>query len=90
MGDFEGPSNTLQIVGGKDMDHVKKISLSAVVTNCCCAIVWNLNLFLDLLYGYSNKISFYLHIACAVLWDICVIYLIVRYRKYKKQQDMKR
>ena len=71
------------------MKNEKKISLSAVVINCICAIIWNLNLFVDLVYGYSNNVSFYLHIACAIIWDICAIYLIVRYRKYKKQRKDK-
>jgi len=64
----------------------KKISLSAVVINCICALVWNLNLFVDFVYGYSNNVSFYLHIACAVIWDICSIYLIVRYKKQQKDK----
>ena len=41
------------------MNNEKKISLSAVVINCICAIVWNVNLLVDLVYGYSNNISFY-------------------------------
>lgn len=68
------------------MNNEKEINLFAVVINCICAVVWNLNLFVDLMYGYSNNISFYLHIACAVIWDIIAVYLIVRYRKNKKQQ----
>ena len=73
--------------GGIDMNNEKKISLFAVVINCICAVVWNLNLFVDLMYGYSNNISFYLHIACAVIWDVIAVYLLVRYRKYKNQQE---
>ena len=72
-----------------DNDRIVHISAITAIVNCICAIVWNLNLFVDLVYGYSNNVSFYLHIACAVIWDICAIYLIVRYRKYKKQQKDK-
>lgn len=69
------------------MSYKKKASLFSVVINCICAIIWNLNLFVDLVYGYSNYVLFYLHIACAIIWDICAIYLIIRYGKYKKQRD---
>ena len=47
-------------------------------------IIWNILLFVDLYYGYSNNVSFVLHIVCAIVWDICAIVWITRYLKSKK------
>jgi len=66
------------------MDDKKKVNLAVVIINCICAVVWNINLFVDLTYGYTNSVSFALHIICAIVWDICAIVWILRYLKSKK------
>ncbi|MBQ8611120.1 MAG: hypothetical protein IJ412_05345 [Oscillospiraceae bacterium] len=66
------------------MNERKKTNLTVVVINCICAVVWNINLFVDLVYGYTNTVSFALHIVCAVVWDICAFVWILRYRNEKK------
>ena len=67
------------------MDDKKKVSIAVVIINCICAVVWNINLFVDLAYGYTNSVSFVLHIICAIVWDICALVWIFRYRKSKKR-----
>lgn len=64
-----------------------KVKLSLVVINCFCAIVWNLNLFIDLFYGYTDRTSLILHILCAILWDISAVTWLIRYRKSKKEDE---
>lgn len=66
------------------MEDKKKVNLTVVILNCICTVVWNINLFVDLAYGYTNSVSFVLHIICAVAWDVCAIVWIFRYRKSKK------
>lgn len=44
------------------MEEKKKVNLAVVVINCICAVVWNINLFVDLAYGYTNSVSYGLHI----------------------------
>lgn len=67
------------------MDEKKKANLTVVIINCICAVVWNLNLFVDLAYGYTNTVSFVLHIVCAIVWDICAVVWILRYLRDKKE-----
>ena len=55
------------------MERKDKASIFAVVSTSICAIIWNILLFVDLYYGYSNNVSFVLHIVCAIVWDICAI-----------------
>ncbi len=69
------------------MDKNKKVSIAAVVLNCICAVVWNINLFIDLSYGFTNTSSFVLHIICAVMWDFCAIMWIIRYIKSKENNE---
>ena len=66
------------------MERKYKASIFAVVCTSICAIIWNILLFVDLYYGYSNNVSFVLHIVCAIVWDICAIVWITRYLKSKK------
>ena len=66
------------------MDKKKEVSLSVVIINCICAVVWNINLFVDLAYGYTNSVSFALHIICAIVWDICAAAWVLRYLRSKK------
>ena len=54
----------------------------ALILACVCAVVWNINVFVDLSYGFTN----WLHIICAVVWDICAVIWIVRYIK-KRNRD---
>lgn len=65
------------------MDEKKKVNTTVVIINCFCAVVWNLNIFVDLFYGYTNYVSFVLHIICAIAWDICAIVWVARYIKEK-------
>ena len=69
------------------MDNQQKVSLAVVIINCICAVVWNINFFVDLVYGYTNSVSFVLHIICAIVWDICASVWILRYRKSKKSNE---
>ena len=66
------------------MNEKKPVSKAVVIITCFCAVVWNINLFLDLVYGYTNTVSFVLHIVCAVVWDFCAVVWILRYRSAKK------
>ena len=66
------------------MERKDKASIFAVGSTSICAIIWNILLFVDLYYGYSNNVSFFLHIVCAIVWDICAIVWIMRYLKSKK------
>lgn len=66
------------------MDDKKKVSLTVVILNCVCALLWNFCMFLDLVHGYRSVTSFVLHIVCALLWDISSVIWIIRYRKQKK------
>ena len=66
------------------MDDKKKVSLTVVILNCVCAVLWNICLFLDLACGYRSVISFVLHIVCAILGDISSVIWIIRYKKQKK------
>ena len=69
------------------MDDKKKVSIAVVIINCICAVVWNINLFVDLAYGYTNSVSFVLHIVCAIGWDICAVVCIIHYLKSKKNNE---
>lgn len=69
------------------MDNKKKTNFTVMIINCICAVVWNINLFVDLTYGYTNSISFVLHIICAIAWDICAIVWVVRYINTKKNNE---
>ena len=68
------------------MDNKKKVNLAAMIINCICAVVWNVNLIVDFAYGYTNSVSFVLHIICAIAWDVCAVVWILRYLKSKKEE----
>ena len=69
------------------MDDKKKVSIAVVILNCICAVLWNITLFVDLVYGYANSVSFVLHIFCAIVWDMCAVIWILRYLKSKKNNE---
>lgn len=69
------------------MDEKKKVNLALVIINCICAVVWNINLFVDLIYGYTNSVSFALHIICTIVWDACAVIWIFCYLKSKKNNE---
>ena len=63
------------------MDKKKTLSTGiAMILNCICAIVWNINVIIDLAYGFPNV----LHIICAIVWDVCAVVWVLRYLKSKK------
>jgi len=68
------------------MDKKKRVSLALAVLMCFNAVVWNINLLLDLMQGYTNTGTLILHIFCAIAWDICAIPWVLRYLKSKKNQ----
>ena len=55
----------------------------AMLLNCICAVVWNIHVAIDLVYGYPNV----LRIICALVWDFCAVVWIIRYRKQKKNAE---
>ena len=64
------------------MDKKKTVSTKvAMILNCICAVVWNINVFVDLADGFPNM----LRMICAIIWDICAIVWILRYLKTKKE-----
>lgn len=67
------------------MEKKDKASIFAVISTSICTIIWNIILFIDLYYGYSNNVSFILHIVCVIVWDICALIWILRYVKLKKE-----
>ena len=67
------------------MNEKQKVSLTAVLLNCICAIVFNINLFIAIAFGDTNSFSFILRIFCSVGWTMCAIIWIFRYIKFKKE-----
>ena len=71
------------------MDKKTTVSTKvAMILNCICAVVWNINVFVDLAYGFPNM----LRIICAIICDFCACVWVVRYVKTKKnsrvQEDL--
>ena len=64
------------------MENKKPVGIVVVVLNCICAVVWNINVLLDLAYGSPNA----LRILCAVVWDICAVVWILRYCRSGKKE----
>ena len=63
------------------MDKKKTVNTCvAMILNCITAILWNVNVFIDLAYGFPNTI----HIIFAIVWDFCAVAWIIRYVKSKK------
>ena len=69
------------------MDKNKKVSMVAVILNCICAVVWNINMFIDIAYGFTNSATFVLHVICAIVWDFCAVIWVGRYLKSKKNSS---
>ena len=69
------------------MGEKKNVSKFSVIIYCIGAVIWNINLFLDLAYGNTDSGSFILHIVCAIAWDIMAVAWILYYLKFKKDND---
>ena len=49
------------------MDKKKTVSTKvAMILNCICAVVWNINVFVDLAYGFPNMLRI---ICCFRFWS---------------------
>ena len=69
---------------GTIMDKKKTVSTGvAMILYCICAIVWNINVMIDLAYGFPNA----LHIICAIAWDFSAVVWVVRYIRLKKHSN---
>ncbi|MBE6541474.1 MAG: hypothetical protein E7672_03400 [Ruminococcaceae bacterium] len=68
------------------MNDKKKVNIAVVIINCICAVIWTINLFVDLACGYTNTVSFVLHIVCTILWDISAVFWIAGYIRSKKNK----
>lgn len=66
------------------MDEKRKVNRAEAITKGICAVIWNINWILDLLYGNTDTKSFIWHIVMAVVWDILAVVWVLRYRKSKK------
>jgi hypothetical protein len=68
------------------MDDKKKASLVPAISYSLCAIVWCVNVFLDLTSGTPDTVSVVLHGICAVFWSISAVIWIVQYIKSKRNK----
>ena len=60
------------------MDKKKNVSTCiAMILTCICAVVWNINVIIDFVYGFPSV----LHIICAIVWDFCAVVWVCRYVK---------
>ena len=92
---YKGYKNAVMIERNKNnslqrvlhVDKSKKVSVAAVILNCICAVVWNINMFIDIAYGFTNSATFVLHVVCAIVWDFCAVLWIGRYIKSKKSSE---
>lgn len=66
------------------MDEKRKVSRTEAITYCICAVIWNINWILDLIYGNTDSQSFMWHIGFAVVWNVLAVVCVLRYRKSKK------
>ena len=66
------------------MEEKKKVSLTAVMLNCICAIVWDIDLFVAIAFRDTNSMSFVLRGFCAIGWTVAATIWIYRYAKFKK------
>lgn len=69
------------------MDEKNKVSKASVIMYCICAVIWNINWLLDLIYGNTDTKSFFWHIVFAVVGDILAVVWILCYRKSKKDSS---
>ena len=68
------------------MNDNKVSTLAVVIINCICALIWNINLFIDISNGDTGSVLFVVHVICAILWDICAVIWTVRYIKQKRNK----
>ena len=66
------------------MEEKKNVSLTVVILNCICAVVWDINLFVAIAFRGTNSMSFVLRGFCAIGWTVAAIIWICRYIKFKK------
>ena len=66
------------------MEGKKEVSLTVVILNCICAIVWDIDLYVAIAFRDTNSMSFVLRGFCAIGWTIVAIIWICRYIKFKK------
>ena len=64
----------------------KKNLTVVMIIMVICAVVWNLNLLVDLVYGYTSNVSFVLHIVCAIAYDLCAVVWIAQYLKQRRNK----
>lgn len=63
----------------------KEVKISVVITNCVCAFLWDMNVFLELKYFQVASPDVLLQrIMCVILWNIIAIVWTCRYFKSKK------
>jgi len=70
------------------MDEKRKVSKASVIMYCICAVAWNINWILDLVYGNTDAKSFTWHIVFAIAWNVLAIVWVFRYRKSKKDNGV--
>ena len=66
------------------MKEKNKVSLTAVILNCICAIVWDIDLIVAIAFRDTNSMSFFLRSFCAIGWTGAAILWIYHYFKVKK------
>ena len=69
------------------MEDKKKVSMVPAIINSLCAVVWSINVFLDLTSGTPDRVSLVLHSICAVFWSISAALWIVQYIKSKRVKN---
>lgn len=66
------------------MDKQKNTGIGwTLIIMCICAVIWNINVFLDFANGQPDV----LHIICALAWDACAVVWARRYLEAKKKKD---
>lgn len=68
------------------MEDKKKVSMVPSIINSLCAVVWSINVFLDLTSGTPDRVSLVLHSICAVFWSISAALWIAEYIKSKRDK----
>ena len=67
------------------MEEKKEVSLTVVILNCICAIVWDIDLYVAIAFRDTNSMSFVLRGFCAIGWTVTAVIWICRYVKFKKE-----
>ena len=68
------------------MEKKKIPGAATLILYCLCAVIWDINVIVDIIYRIPNQFTFYLHIICAILWNISSIILFYNFRKQQKEQ----